>query len=99
MAKIKYDLAVKTGEYQDGDGNTKGRYENIGKVIQGDDGFYMILKRTFNPAGVPNPQDRDSVLVSMFEPRERDQAPQRSSPSERAQAPASGGGFADDVVF
>ncbi len=99
MATIKYDLAVKTGEYQDGEGNTKGRYENVGKVIQGDDGFYMILKRTFNPAGVPNPQDRDSVLVSMFEPRERDQAPQRSSPSERAQAPASGGGFADDVVF
>ena len=100
MAKIKYDLAVKTGEYQDGDGNTKGRYENIGKVIQGDDGFYMILKRTFNPAGVPNPQDRDSVLVSMFEPREREPAPQQSTPSERAQAPApGGGGFADDVVF
>ncbi len=97
MAKIKYDLAVKTGEYQDGDGNTKGRYENIGKVIQGDDGFYMILKRTFNPAGVPNPQDRDSVLVSMFEPREREPAPQQSTPSERAQA--HGGAFADDVVF
>jgi len=26
----------------------------------------MILDRTFNPAGVPNPDNKSSVLVSMF---------------------------------
>lgn len=69
----KYDLAVKTGSYTDAQGQTKGRYENIGAVMQGNDGFFIILKRTFNPAGVPNPDDRDSVMVSMFEPREQNQ--------------------------
>jgi len=95
MATIKYDLAVKTGEYTDREGNTKGRYENIGKVFQGNDGFFLVLKRTFNPAGVPNPEDRDSILVSMFAPRE-----QGSQPTQQ-QAPSApqGGGFNDDIPF
>jgi len=66
-ATILYDLAVKTGEYQDRDGNTKGRYENIGKVMRNDNGQFMLLKRTFNPAGVPS--DGDMLMVSMFEPK------------------------------
>ena len=101
MSKIKYDLSVKTGEYTDRDGNTKGRYENIGKVFQGDNGFFLVLKRTFNPAGVPNPEDRDSVLVSMFEPREHGpqaQAPQQGG-SQRTPEPQGGGNFDDDIPF
>ena len=106
--KVKYDLAVKTGEYTDRDGNTKGRYENIGKVFQGTDGFFMILKRTFSPAGVPNPEDRDSVMVSMFEPREHGspQAPQGgrhegSAPQQGGSQPApqGGGAFDDPIPF
>lgn len=68
-----YDLAVKTGEYQDGQGQTKGRYENVGSVMQGDNGQFLILKRTFNPAGVPNPECKDSVLISCFEPQSSSQ--------------------------
>ena len=71
------DLAVKTGEYQK-DGETKGRYENIGSLMQGDKGQFLILKRTFNPAGVPNPDDKDSVIVSCFEQQNNNQqAPQQ----------------------
>ena len=70
MAIKKYDLAVKTGEYQDRDGNTKGRYENIGAIMENDNGQFMMIKRTFSPAGVPT--DRDNILVSMFDPKPRD---------------------------
>ena len=68
MANKMYDVVVKTGEYQS-NGETKGRYENIGKMMQGDNGPFLILKRTFNPAGVPNPDNKDSVIVSLFEPQ------------------------------
>ena len=86
MAKKLYDLTVKTGEYTDSSGATKGRYENIGSVMENDKGQFMMLKRTFNPAGVPNSDGRDSVLVSMFEPRPRD-----GQSGGNYQAPAGGG--------
>jgi len=70
MKKL-YDLSVKTGSYTDKNGATKGRYENIGSVMQGDKGAFIMLKRTFNPAGVINPDDRDSIIVSMFAPKEQ----------------------------
>ena len=37
-----------------------------------DGGKFIMLDRLFNPAGVPNPEDRDTVILSMFEPREND---------------------------
>lgn len=76
MATTKlYDLAVKVGEYQDRNGNTKGRYENIGAAMRNDNGTFLMLKKTFNPAGVPG--DGDSVLVSCFEPKPK--TPNRDS--------------------
>jgi len=57
---------VKVGEYQK-EGQTKGRYENIGVVMEDDSGReFILLKRTFNPAGVPGSGDRDSIVVSIF---------------------------------
>ena len=70
------DLVVKTGEYQK-DGEMKGRYENIGSLMMGDKGHFLILKRTFNPAGVPNPDCKDSIIVSCFEQQNNQQAPQQ----------------------
>lgn len=98
MATKKYDLAVKTGSYTNRNGETKNRYENIGAVMVGDNGPYLMLKRTFNPAGVPVQDGRDSILVSCFEPRERDQQPQRSSSGQRHE-PAGGDGFSSDIPF
>ena len=99
MTRKVYDLAVKVSTYIDRQGNEKGRWKNIGSVLQMDDGGKVLLiDRTFNPAGVPNPDNRDSVMVSMFEPRERDDAPkQQAAP---APAPRAQGGFDDrDVPF
>lgn len=67
MTKKIKDLAVKIGTYQKG-GETKNRYINIGCILEKDDGGkFMLLERTFNPAGVPNPEGKDTVLVSMFD--------------------------------
>ena len=72
MAQKLYDLAVKTGEYQDNQGNKKGRWQNVGAVMKGDDGSkFIILAKWFNPAGVPDLSGRggEAVLLSMFEPK------------------------------
>lgn len=100
-----YDLAVKIGEYQDRDGNNKGRYQNVGAVMQKEDGGkFIMLERWFSPAGVPNPDNRSNVLLSMFEPRDssgggqpRQAAPQRQQqPQRSAPAPAPED---DDIPF
>ncbi|MGL4751366.1 MAG: hypothetical protein ACRCXB_02935 [Aeromonadaceae bacterium] len=74
--KIK-DLAVKVGSYTDGQGQEKGRYQNVGSLMRSDDGNeFIVLHRWFNPAGVPNPENRDSVLISCFEPKQQQQQQQ-----------------------
>lgn len=103
----RYDLAVKTGEYTDNQGQTKGRWLNVGSVMDGNDGGqFIILDRTFNPAGLPNPDNRTSILISMFEPKDgsgggqQQRAPQQQSapiPEQRAPSPADD--FGDDIPF
>lgn len=67
-----YDLAVKVGTYEK-NGETKGRYENVGSVMRDNDGGkFILLNRTFNPAGVPNPDNKSSVLISLFKPKAKD---------------------------
>lgn len=68
MAK-KYDLAVKVGSYVDRDGKEKNRYQNVGVVLEGQYGPYILLNRWFNPAGVPADPNKDSIIVSLFKPR------------------------------
>ena len=63
------DLSVKIGTYEK-DGETKGKYVNIGAVMDGDNGQYLLIDRHFNPAGVPNPDNKNSILVSVFYDKE-----------------------------
>lgn len=107
MAATKIrDLAVKVSEYVDGQGQTKGRYENVGSMMKGEDGgVFLIFKRTFNPAGVPNPEGRDSIMVGCFELRDQNAGQQQQAPQQQRQAPqqqpqqTGGGGVQDDVPF
>ena len=83
----KYDLVVKVGEYTDGQGQTKGRFKNVGVVMDGQNGPYILLDRTFNPAGVGGNDGRESIIVSMYEPKQDGAQPaqQRSAaPAQRA---------------
>ena len=70
MAQKVKDLAVKTREYTDKEGNRKANWQNIGVVMQNDDGGeFIILDRWFNLSGIPdfkNPNST-SVTVSMFD--------------------------------
>lgn len=69
MKHIK-NVVVKTGEYTDRSGNTKGRYEKVGRVMLMDDGREMVLlNRTFNPAGVPS--DKESIILNFFDVEEK----------------------------
>jgi hypothetical protein len=95
-----YDLAVKTGEYTNGQGETKGRYLNVGAIMQKDDGGkFIMLERTFNPAGVPNPENRSNLLLSMFPAKEGDGQQQQQSSTQSKPAPAPTGDFEDDIPF
>lgn len=80
MTKKAYDLAVKVGTYEKG-GETKNRYLNIGAVLEKDDGGkFILLDRTFNPAGVPNPDGKSSIIISMFEPKGDDKQTKQDAP-------------------
>lgn len=69
MSKKIKDLAVKLGAYQK-DGETKHRFQNVGVVLKSDDGnTFILLDRTFNPAGVPNPDGKETVLIGMYDPK------------------------------
>lgn len=75
--KIK-DLAVKVSEYIDKTGAKKGRWQNVGAVMQGDDGNnFIMLARWFNPAGVQDLSGKggESLLLSMFDPKDDQQQP------------------------
>lgn len=94
----KYDIAVKTGSYTDRDGKEKGRYENVGTVMQSANGPYIILKRTFNPAGVPNPENRDTLILSLFEPKQQGGQTDHGAAKANAYQPQAQGAD-DDIPF
>lgn len=98
--KIK-DLAVKTGSYVDNTGATKNRYKNVGSLMKSDDGsVFILMDTTFNPAGVPNPDNRDNVLISVFDLREQGDAPaQRPAQQQRQAAPQQQTVSDDDIPF
>ena len=81
--KVK-DLAVVTGTYQS-QGETKNRYQTVGAIMERDDGNqFIMLERWFNPAGVPNPENRSNLILSAFEPR--DSNGQQQAPAQQRQA-------------
>lgn len=69
-------LAAKTGTYTNQQGEQKGEYTQIGVLMSGDNGEYMLLDPTVNLAGVLAKQNamafndgkpmRTSVMVSVF---------------------------------
>lgn len=81
----KYDIAVKTGSYTDGQGQQKNRYMNIGAVMQGENGSFILLDPMVNLAAAPREPGKDRVICSLFEPR---QDGQQAAPAQRPQAPA-----------
>jgi len=92
-ARPTHDLAVKTGEYTDRQGQTKGRWLRIGTVIKHDDGGTSI-KLDAVPVGLP---DWDG-WVNVFKREERQAPGQGGGRSEPAPAGAQED-FEDDIPF
>jgi hypothetical protein len=90
MATKKYDAAVKTGSYTDATGAQKGRYTNIGIVMQGDNGEFLLLDPSISLGGVlalqnveavkAGKQPSDRVMVSLFEPKQQGQGGYNAMP-------------------
>lgn len=84
MAQKIRDIVVKVGSYQDRNtGEDKARWKNVGALMKNDDdgSLFIMLERTFNPAGVPGQDDRQSILMSCFVPQDRDGNQQRQQQS------------------
>lgn len=74
MSKIIADICVRVGTYEK-NGETKNRYENVGSKWENNEGgTFMTLKRTFNPAGVPNPDNKNSIILNVFDKKEKEQS-------------------------
>lgn len=86
--KVLKELAVAVGSYEDrSSGQTKNRYQNVGVLMEstndrGEANTFLMLDRSFNPAGVPFKPGSDKILISMFDPRPRDGQQQSSGRSE-----------------
>jgi hypothetical protein len=99
MAHKTHDLAVKVGSYTNQQGETKSRYQNVGALMQGDKGQFIMLAKWFNPAGVTDDRGGESILISVFEPKEKGEAPRQAKPAQRQQAPSGFDDFSDSAPF
>ncbi len=70
--KLTHRLAIKTGTYEK-DGQTKNKYQHVGVIMEGDKGPFILLNKTFNPAGIQD--GKESVIISMFEEKPKNENP------------------------
>lgn len=88
MTRKTHDLCVKTGSYTDRDGNEKGRWMNVGALMEDGEGRpFVMLNACFNPAGIQREEGRESILVSCFVPEDQrtDDRGQRGTTHEERQ--------------
>ena len=100
-------ITAKIGTYMK-DGGQKGKYVNIGVILNNDNGEYILFDPSVNMAGIAFLQSQlpdakpnsTSVIASIFtdEPREQAAQSQSSGSSNQAQQ-SSGDDFSDDVPF
>ena len=73
------DLCVPKSHYQGADGKPKTAYENIGVVMQNDNGGqYILLKKYISLSGFPSSAESENVLVSVFKTDGRQEGMQQS---------------------
>jgi len=89
MARKIKNLSVKTRVYKDKDGNDKANWENIGAIMENDQGKqFMLLDKWINLAGIPdfkNPNST-SVMVTMFDVDNDYQSQQKNTPPKKLKA-------------
>ena len=101
MASEKiYDVVATVGSYTDRTtGKEKNRYRTVGAIMEitpANGGKYhiLLLDKTFNPAGLADPQ-HESIILNLFKPDRQQQQPPAAQPADPShQAPMD-----DDVPF
>lgn len=99
-------LTAKIGTYQK-DGQTKGRYVNLGVILSNDKGEYILLDPSVSLSGVLAMQNamadrpRDKVMVSIFDDDNRQQGggQQQSGGYQQQQGGGPGGDLDGDIPF
>lgn len=72
MSKV-FDVVARVGSYTDANGQEKGRFQNVGAIIQNNNGgMNLLLAKWFNPAGLAE-DGKESVILSLFEPQQKAQ--------------------------
>ena len=71
MARKIKNLSVKTREYKDRDGNSKANYQNVGAIMENDNGGqFMLIDKFINFAWLPDfsgKENNASLLVNIFD--------------------------------
>ena len=84
MARKIKNLSVKTREYKDRDGNSKANWQNIGVIMENDQGKqFMLIDRWVNLAGLPdfgNKPNPSAVIVTIND-ADNDYQPGKPTPN------------------
>ncbi len=91
-------LSAKVGEYIDKEGVTKGEYVQVGVLLQGNNGEYLLLDPSVSLAGIMAKQNaleykkggvmRDNVMCGIYDEQNNNQQQQYNDPKQQQQ-----GGF------
>jgi hypothetical protein len=90
----KYDVVASNGKYIGKDGTEKTRWVNVGSIMENDKGLYMVMSRTFNPAGLPNPNNNETCFLSLFPAKDT----QNRAPIDKGNAYVADD-LSDDIPF
>ena len=94
-------LTVKIGEYVNGQGETKGRYANIGVIMSNENGEFALidptvclggifaLQQAYNATQGKAPSDR--IMVGIYEENNQQQQPQQQQNHQQAPQQHQGG--------
>ncbi|MBR1486326.1 MAG: hypothetical protein IJ859_10000 [Synergistaceae bacterium] len=90
MATKVYDCIVATGKYKDRNGQEKTKWENVGVIWKDTDNngnsySYLLLKKTFNPAGIEAREGSDVIKISFAKPKQQQQQAQQSTQAQQQQ--------------
>ena len=92
-------LKAKVGTFTDREGNEKGKWIDVGVLMNGGSGEFLIMNRHVDLAGIGACQDlmsgqpREGVMVSIFDRDEQRQ------PAPKAQPHGGADTFDDDIPF
>lgn len=81
MAKLA-DVAVVVGSYKK-DGEDKFKWKTVGQLIESNGKQYVMLDKTFNPAGVPTREGSDQITLSFFYDKDRAKTEPKKSGGSR----------------